>query len=136
MFDVVFHVVKDGTIKAKRRPIERLFQNDFPQNITFITAEDKDFNNRFIFIIKNRANIRDRENLNVSKITIFGEDWEYTIPCGKAKAYIANIGLTKTMLQIMKETRSKELKKYLKRIDGYAEKKKIPCLDYYKANSN
>lgn len=130
MFDVIFYVVKDKRVDVKKLPLEELRLNNIPKDIAFVVLIDKDCNNRFVFVVKNMAKIKEGENLNVTQITIFGESWEWPLECEKARAYIASIGIIRTMLQIVKETRSREFKKYRKRIGGYAEKKRIPCFDY------
>lgn len=130
MFIVRFHSVYEGNIKINDIPLENFPFGNIPHNVVFVTVRDIDDNVRFIFIVKDRANIRNIKNTSVDFIVIFGENWSDFVECSKAKACIMDFYMIGTALKILKDTRSTIYKKYAKRIESFAEKKGIPYIDY------
>jgi len=131
----VHFVGKEG-ISFKEIPLNELYFGRLPHNIAFITVANEYEEIRFIFVVKGRANIKERATMEVDHITVFGEDWSQYISCEKAEAYITSMNAIMSMFKILKDSRSNEFKKLSKRIGGYAKKRNISRFDYYTYHLN
>ena len=131
MFQVRIHFVGREEICYKDVPLQKLNFGRLPRNIVFLTVANEDDEIRFIFVVRERANIKERDNIAVDHITVFGEGWSQSISCVKAEAYIASMKFIPIFFKILKDSRSNEFKKLSKRIGGYAKKRNIPRYDYY-----
>ncbi|MBQ9313498.1 MAG: hypothetical protein IJ220_00625 [Clostridia bacterium] len=131
MFRVRVHFVGKEGMSFKDIPLKEIHFERLPHNIAFFTVTNEYDEIRFIFVVRDRANIRERCTVEVEHITVFGEDWSQYISCAKAEAYITSMNVIKIFFKILKDSRSNEFKKLSKRIGGYAKKKNIPRFDYF-----
>ena len=130
MFNVRVHFVGREEIRYKEIPLEQFGYTQLPNNIVYITIADEDEEIRLVFVVRNRANLMEKNNTDVDHITILGEGWRKEIRCENAEIYVVPMHVVMTMLKISKETRTKEWKKILKRIRGYANKRNIPRFEF------
>ena len=125
MINVRVHFVGKDGVRYKEISLQEFSFGKLPRNIVFFTVLDEFADVRYVFVVENRTNIRERGRLDVEQINLFGEGWSYYISCRKAEVYITSMVMIRVMFKILKDSRSSEFKKLSKRIGGFSEKKGI-----------